>query len=406
MNQVEKESIFRICDFINQTYNIKTTLINENGDAIYGFNKNQLMLLLGIKNLDEIRIKTTENKAAIIKTKFESFVAGFSFIVDMKMIMLIIGPAYPERVSSQAIYSYCTRLGYSEEDREVLCQAGNSLPSYGINEFAKIIQTAYFCAFNEIIFAEDLVREGFDADEVSKDIYYNTDYEIVEPRASSRLHLYRDYLLECVKADAIQRLESGIGYAFGTGLMDSFLKKPLQDAKNDFIIMLTLCSVSAVEGSLHREIAKLIRDAYIERANTASNTEQIASLYRESMSEFTKKVDSVLPEKGYSFHVKKCCPHIRRYICQPLRAQQIASDLGVSQEHLSRIFKKEVGMSVSDYIRRIKVNESKYMMLYTDYSLSQISQMLSFCSQSHFCEAFKKEEGITPKEYIILRRKK
>lgn len=64
--------------------------------------------------------------------------------------------------------------------------------------------------------------------------------------------------------------------------------------------------------------------------------------------------------------------------------------------------KKETGDSVSAYIRRHKIEMSKNLLQYSEYSIIDIANRLSFSSQSHFIQQFREYVGMTPKKYRDL----
>ena len=67
--------------------------------------------------------------------------------------------------------------------------------------------------------------------------------------------------------------------------------------------------------------------------------------------------------------------------------------------YLSRLFKKETGVSVSAYIRSQKIDMAKNLLRFSDYSMIDIANRLSFSSQSHFIQQFREVVGMTPKKY-------
>ena len=58
--------------------------------------------------------------------------------------------------------------------------------------------------------------------------------------------------------------------------------------------------------------------------------------------------------------------------------------LSVSKEYLSKRFKKATNTTIPDYINRQKITESKRLLRFTNKSLSDISEFLSYSSQSYF----------------------
>lgn len=66
----------------------------------------------------------------------------------------------------------------------------------------------------------------------------------------------------------------------------------------------------------------------------------------------------------------------------------------MNPSYLSTLFKKEVGMSISEYVQSAKVNEAKNLLSYTSYSMSDIASLLNFYDQSHFIRVFKNIQGL------------
>ena len=71
----------------------------------------------------------------------------------------------------------------------------------------------------------------------------------------------------------------------------------------------------------------------------------------------------------------------------------------MSESYLSRLFHREMGLSVSGYILNQKLDAS-LSMLDAGVPYGQTAYNLSFCSQSHFIQCFKKKYGKTPAAYL------
>jgi AraC-like DNA-binding protein len=73
--------------------------------------------------------------------------------------------------------------------------------------------------------------------------------------------------------------------------------------------------------------------------------------------------------------------------------------LGVNSSYLSQIFKKIEGITIQQYVLKERIKISEKLLMFSKYSLEEISSYLAFSSQSHFGKIFKSINGITPKEY-------
>jgi len=72
-----------------------------------------------------------------------------------------------------------------------------------------------------------------------------------------------------------------------------------------------------------------------------------------------------------------------------------------SKEYIAKLFRKHMGMSVSDYIQKVRIEEAKEL-LRQGKSCGEVAYILNYTSQSYFIRQFKKQTGITPKLYRNL----
>lgn len=71
----------------------------------------------------------------------------------------------------------------------------------------------------------------------------------------------------------------------------------------------------------------------------------------------------------------------------------------INKYYLCHIFKEVTGMSITDFINRKRLAESKKLLKYTDYNITEISQMVGFNSVSRFISLFREKFEETPKSF-------
>ena len=71
----------------------------------------------------------------------------------------------------------------------------------------------------------------------------------------------------------------------------------------------------------------------------------------------------------------------------------------VSSSHLTSLFRKQMGFSPGEYIRRVKLDESKTLIREGNLNFTQISTRLCYSSIHHFSRQFKDHYGLSPSEY-------
>lgn len=104
------------------------------------------------------------------------------------------------------------------------------------------------------------------------------------------------------------------------------------------------------------------------------------------------------------------CEFIRRYIDnhfkEDLTLDHLAKLAHLNKYYLSHSFRREFGTSPINYLISRRVDESRFLLRRTDYSLSLIAEILGFSSLSYFSQCFHRVEGISPTEYRKQNREK
>ena len=85
--------------------------------------------------------------------------------------------------------------------------------------------------------------------------------------------------------------------------------------------------------------------------------------------------------------------------------QELSRRFNFSVSSISHAFKKKTGMSLSDYVNRLRLIEAEWLLRSSDFSVLQISGLLGFCSSAYFSTVFKKSYGLSPQEYRKVNKK-
>jgi|GEM_PF-413939 len=84
---------------------------------------------------------------------------------------------------------------------------------------------------------------------------------------------------------------------------------------------------------------------------------------------------------------------------ESLNVDRVAAVAGMSESHFRRIFKSAYHLSPVKYINSIRLNRAKEMIRYSGASFSEIASKTGFANLYYFSRIFKKEIGCTPSEY-------
>ena len=84
----------------------------------------------------------------------------------------------------------------------------------------------------------------------------------------------------------------------------------------------------------------------------------------------------------------------------------ISSLIGITRNHLCRLFKEVYKMTIMDYILKLRIKKAKeYLALSEDLKVKDIGYLVGYIDISYFCSLFRKHEGITPLKFRLLHKK-
>ena len=100
-----------------------------------------------------------------------------------------------------------------------------------------------------------------------------------------------------------------------------------------------------------------------------------------------------------SRRVSQAVEQIRSSYHAPLTVRAIADAIHVSPSHLAHRFRLETGMSVKEYVTRVRVEMARRMLLETDTKLESIASAVGFCDAPHLSRVFVRYTRRRPGEY-------
>jgi FixJ family two-component response regulator/AraC-like DNA-binding protein len=103
------------------------------------------------------------------------------------------------------------------------------------------------------------------------------------------------------------------------------------------------------------------------------------------------------PRLGES--VSRTIDHLSRHYDEDLTVESIAEITEISASHLAHLFRSEIGMSVRDYLTRVRVTIAQDLLAHTDEKLESIAARLGFADTSHLAHVFQRITGKPPGAY-------
>lgn len=153
------------------------------------------------------------------------------------------------------------------------------------------------------------------------------------------------------------------------GLLQNMLRE--QEKMDDFSSDLIVCQLNMLLLLLMREVAQPT-SSKIKSANSVNSENEI---------------------------IRQAQQYVSSHIREKLSVPMVAKHVDVSPSYLTVLFHKNMQISPGEYIRRIKLQESKQMIRENNMTFTEIASALQYSTVHHFSRQFKDKFGITPTEY-------
>ncbi|WP_262680574.1 AraC family transcriptional regulator [Paenibacillus sp. J5C2022] len=91
--------------------------------------------------------------------------------------------------------------------------------------------------------------------------------------------------------------------------------------------------------------------------------------------------------------------YVQKHYDQDISLGLLADMLGISELQLSLAFKREVGLTYTDYVIALRIDKAKELLRRTDMKVAEIAERMRYNNAQNFIRMFKRVEGMTPGEY-------
>ncbi|MCR5009061.1 MAG: AraC family transcriptional regulator [Oribacterium sp.] len=172
----------------------------------------------------------------------------------------------------------------------------------------------------------------------------------------------------------------------------------VRNHKNWMIILNTKLRVAVRRAKVHPYyIDELSRSFAISIENT-NNTIQLQNLATTMLRKYAMLVSNH-STRDYSALIAKCTDQINLRYQEKLSLETLADFCNVTPGYLSAQFRKETGMTLTDYIHSVRIRRATLLLNSTDNTIQEIAEQCGFTDSNYFTRVFKKQKGISPVEY-------
>ena len=241
--------------------------------------------------------------------------------------------------------------------------------------------------------------EQIDPAQRVNDVHFENVF-LTAPHSSYELEAYICHLVSQGDMDGFHELLADSESAGLFLTMGNLSKDPLRQIQYFTVASITLICRAAIASGMNETAAYELSDAIIQRADTRRTPEDVAEVLLEGAKRYIEAVHSLHTTGTGNPHIRKALVYIGEHIYEKISLDVLAQELSLNKSYLCKLFKKDTGMTLTDYIYDQKIKQAKRLLLEETYPLSEIGTFLGFPSQSYFIQIFKRVTGTTPSRWL------
>ncbi|MDY2627580.1 MAG: PocR ligand-binding domain-containing protein [Lachnospiraceae bacterium] len=164
------------------------------------------------------------------------------------------------------------------------------------------------------------------------------------------------------------------------------------------IELIIMTSRTAVSAGVSQERTSQINASFIQVILQQNSIDDISSQLQMAIDIFQKEIQkrAAVPEPA---GVKSMKQFMKDHYRENLTLENIAASAFLSSGYASRIFKKQMNISIMDYLLQLRMDEAKKMLRETTLSIDEIASKTGYADSSYFTKVFRKAMGMTPSRY-------
>ena len=184
--------------------------------------------------------------------------------------------------------------------------------------------------------------------------------------------------------------------------MRGILDNEVTEWKYYLIRMMTLLVYRACENGSMYEYFDGFAVAFLRRIDSAGTVEECHRIFKDLLKQRCSAESR--NTRAYSSLVQRIMAAVDMDLTAPLTLQYFASKLNVNSSYLSNLFRKETGMTITEYVTGKRMKHAAYLLRSTQEPIKFVAKQVGITDVQYFSRLFKKKMDMTPTQYRSEKR--
>lgn len=232
---------------------------------------------------------------------------------------------------------------------------------------------------------------------VVKNLEHKTDDALFTMQMLERRYEGENKMLQAVSQGMTHQAEQILSKSSSL-MLEMRVSDPVRNIKNYSIIVNTLLRKSAEQGGVHPLYIDGVSTDFAKRIELIKSVEEGISMHHEMIDRYCNLVKTHSMKK-LSPLVQKVIALVDYDITSDLSLSSQAEMLNVNASYLSTLFKKEMGLTLTEYVTKKRIEHASFLLTTTNLQIQTVAQNCGIYDVNYFTKMFKKHTGKTPKEH-------
>ena len=181
-------------------------------------------------------------------------------------------------------------------------------------------------------------------------------------------------------------------------MLEMRVPDPVRNMKNYVIVANVLLRKAVEQGSVHPFYIDGVSSDFARKIEKIKSVQEGIDMMHDMIYKYCALVKNH-SMKNYSLLVQKVITIIDSDLTVDLSLHRQAEMLNVNASYLSTLFKKETGMTLTEYVTKKRLDHAAFLLSSTNLQIQTVAQNCGIYDVNYFTKMFKKQTGKTPKEY-------
>ena len=366
-------------------------------DANIAHLKNHVLYRL----INQTPLETLEKECSMINL---DFLNSYSRLILIQFEDSFFDQVLGENVSD-CLGIACDYINLNPFQSVLLFQGKENTPSYYINLATKIQQhvlslynrNCYLSISDEMTNSSSISAVYKQAEGYLEHRFFFPETYIY-PKDSSSIALLDDsgeddYLLKTIQK-AIQLKDS---YSLKQDINRLFVKYKTRQCVSHIYIRFLFSNLLQILAKELMELKETEFKVKIAAIYSTQNLVEIEKIINELLNQGIKNLEVDHQSPKHAIHLVK--QYIYEHYRDDLSLNILADKVFLTPRYLSSIFIQETGYGISKYIKHLRMNKAKELLLGTNMKINEICTAVGYSNLSYFCKSFQEDFGATPEKY-------